>query len=200
MFTSGNICKIYGKDIIWAAAAEWRGICSASLPPWEGNVWKPAGMDYHYDGGACACTPPRWICPSDFLTGYAFIPCTHWHDVWRGEITSCWFFVLIGGGMYAILITRTVIVIIFLFTAAGSRKHFASQDYWKSCINKSISVAWIRPLGSSSHFCCVPPWSSWWCISWAACGSNYWVRWPNLYLWNSKCMLVCSIHSLVSIH
>jgi len=78
---------------------------------------------------------------------------------------------------------------LFISNIGGPRKHFAGQDYWQSCVNKPISFAWIKPLGSSSHFCCVPPWSPCWCISWATCGSNYWVRCSQL-VWDLKALLL----------
>ena len=85
----------------------------------------------------------------------------------------------------------------FIFNVGGPRKYFASQDYWESSVNKPISVAWIKPLGSSSHFCRVPPWSSCWCISWATCGGNYWVRWSKFIFQVLSTIGFCGIHSLV---
>jgi hypothetical protein len=92
---------------------------------------------------------------------------------------------------------------LFISNIGGPRKHFAGQDYWQSCVNKPISFAWIKPLGSSSHFCCVPPWSPCWCISWATCGSNYWVRCSNscpsfLFYFLNQMFLVLSPFRLVS--
>lgn len=103
-FAAGYFCKVHGKDIIRASTAKWGGLRTATLPSWEGNVWKTAWMDYE-DYESRRCTSPRWVCPGDFLPGYGLLPCTHGHDVWGGVISYCmmvssvcWFLVHWGQG------------------------------------------------------------------------------------------------------